>query len=123
MSALLSHFYVLPPLEGVTASPNLQPDSLQNEFSLDCLMWDAETCKPDPLSPAPPLVPDVSMVILNITATCICGCFLPVVAPCTILPKSSAENFLVCSQTPSLWASFIVLTCTKASRSSATEER
>lgn len=124
MSALQSHFCVLCPLEGVTASTNFQPDSLHNEFSLDCLMWDAETCKPDPLPAPPPLVLYVSMAILNITATCICGCFLPVVAPCTILlPKSSAKNFLVCSQTPSLWGSFIDLTCTKASRSSATEER
>jgi len=55
-------------------------------------MWDAETCQLDPLPTLPPLVPNTSIVILSIAAACIFRCFIPVVVPHSVSPKSSAEN-------------------------------
>lgn len=108
-------------LEGLTTSQNLQPDSVYNQFSLDHLMWDGETCKHGPLSAPPFFVPDISMAVLSTAGTRICECCLPVVSSYSTLWKSYTENFMVCVHTSSLWVLF-GLTCNKASRSSATEE-
>lgn len=107
------HFYALCPLEGVTASPNLQTDSLHNKFSLDCL----ETCNLSPLADHPPLVPTVA--ILSIGATHFNGWFLQVVAPLGATKELSRKLHGVCTD-KQLWG-FFGLTCIKEKRISAAE--
>lgn len=113
------HFFDLDPLEGVTASPNLQTDSIHNKFSLDCL----KTCKPGSLADHPPLVQPCQYSGLDYIQYCrathIYGTCLQVVAPLSTTKELSRKLDGVCTDTQ-LWG-FFGLTCIKEKMISAAE--